>query len=175
MSTHDVGGDSRRRRARLAALHYLYAAEMQNHAFKPHELRAGILEYWRDELPVPPAAGIDLAFFDALVAGCYVARADLDEMIALYLASNWKLSRIDILMRDLLRLGVFELAVRKDVSFATILDEYIDVAKCYFNDAEAAFVNGLLDNVAKALRAEEKEARAAAMRIALAAQAEEEK
>jgi len=170
MSTQDTGGgDSRRRRARLAALHYFYAAEMQNHMFKHDALKAGVMEYWAGELSLPVETAIDVDFFDSLIHGCYPARSELDDAIAQYLAANWKFSRIDILMRDLLRLGVYELAVRKDVSLATILNEYIDVAKCYFNAGEASFVNGLLDNVAKAIRSEEKTARDASSRIQAAA------
>ena len=152
-------GETRRRRARLAALQYLYAAEMHAHKFKKDALKAGIMEYWRSELgDVKPETVIDMEFCETLIVGVYKSREELDEVITRYLASNWKLSRIDVLMRDLLRMGVYELAMLKDVSVATVVNEYIDVSRYYFNDGEAQFVNGLLDNVAKDIRNEERSA-----------------
>ena len=42
---------------------------------------------------------------------------------------------------------------RPDVPKAAVIDEYVDVAKAFFDDREAKFVNGILDAVAKEVRA----------------------
>jgi N utilization substance protein B len=55
-------------------------------------------------------------------------------------------------MRQILRAGTYELTARADVATGTIISEYVDVAKAFYDKKEAAFVNGLLDAVAKDVR-----------------------
>ena len=52
-------------------------------------------------------------------------------------------------MLQILRCGTYELIARPDVTKATAISEYVDVAKAFFDDREAKFVNGVLDAVAK--------------------------
>jgi N utilization substance protein B len=52
-------------------------------------------------------------------------------------------------MLQILRAGTYELIARPDISKATAISEYVDVAKAFFDDREAKFVNGVLDAVAK--------------------------
>jgi N utilization substance protein B len=51
-----------------------------------------------------------------------------------------------------LRAGTYELVARIDVPTGSIISEYVDVAKAFYDKREAAFVNGLLDAVAKEVR-----------------------
>jgi N utilization substance protein B len=55
-------------------------------------------------------------------------------------------------MRQILRAGAYELLARIDVPTATVISEYLDVAKAFYEKRESAFVNGLLDAVAKQVR-----------------------
>ena len=55
-------------------------------------------------------------------------------------------------MLQILRAGAYELMARPDVSRATAISEYVDVAKAFFDDREAKFVNGVLDALAKDVR-----------------------
>jgi N utilization substance protein B len=152
-----ASSDTRRRRARLAAVKLLYAHEIHGGRRAFAKLREDVLDYWRDELGegADVLKAVDVPFFDLLAMGCIERKEGLDEMIRRYLAENWKFSRIELVMRDILRLGVFEIALLKEVSVATIANEYIEIAKAYFGESESAFVNALLDNVARALRPEE--------------------
>ena len=52
-------------------------------------------------------------------------------------------------MLQILRAGTYELIARPDVPKASSISEYVDVAKAFFDDREAKFVNGILDAVAK--------------------------
>jgi N utilization substance protein B len=52
-----------------------------------------------------------------------------------------------------LRAGTYELLARQDVPVAVAISEYVDVAKAFFDDGQAKFVNGVLDAVAKEARA----------------------
>ena len=55
-------------------------------------------------------------------------------------------------MLQILRAGAYELLARADVPKASAINEYVDVAKAFFDDREAKFVNGILDAVAKDVR-----------------------
>ena len=56
-------------------------------------------------------------------------------------------------MLQVLRCGTYELIARADIPTGAVISEYVDVAKAFFDDREAKFVNGLLDGVAKDVRA----------------------
>ena len=53
---------------------------------------------------------------------------------------------------EILRCGTYELLARNDVPAAAAISEYVDVAKAFFDDREAKFVNGILDAIAKEAR-----------------------
>ncbi len=137
--------------ARLAAVQALYQQEMEGtpvagllHEFHHHRLGATIdgIEY----------VDAEVEFFDDLVKGVDARRDELDERIAAKLARDWSLARLDKPMRQILRAGVYELLARADVPTGSIISEYVDVAKAFYDQREAAFVNGLLDAVAKEAR-----------------------
>jgi N utilization substance protein B len=137
--------------ARLAAVQALYQREMEQipvarllHEFHHHRLGATIegVEY----------ADAEVDFFDDLVSGVAAREAELDEAIARRLTADWSLGRLDRPMRQILRAGAYELAARIDVPTGSVISEYVDVAKAFYDRKEAAFVNGLLDAVAKEVR-----------------------
>ncbi len=92
-------------------------------------------------------------FFDDLVSGVEARRADIDEAIAAKLASGWTLERLDRPMRAILRAGTYELLARSDVPVGSVISEYVDVAHAFYDKRESGFVNGLLDAIAKQVRA----------------------
>ena len=137
--------------ARLAAVQALYQQEMEKtplavllHEFHHHRLGATIedVEY----------ADAEVDFFDDLVTGVDARGAEIDALVAGKLAEGWSLSRLDRPMRQILRAGTYELIARSDVPTAAVITEYVDVAHAFYDKREAAFVNGLLDAVAKAVR-----------------------
>ena len=84
---------------------------------------------------------------------CVDARkGDIDEIIGERLAEGWTLERLDRPMRALPRAGTYELIARKDVPVGSVISEYVDVAHAFYDKRESAFVNGLLDAVAKEAR-----------------------
>jgi len=76
----------------------------------------------------------------------------IDALIAGKLASGWSLERLDKPMRQILRAGTYELLARIDVPTGSVISEYVDVAKAFYDKRESGFVNGLLDAVAKDVR-----------------------
>ena len=62
------------------------------------------------------------------------------------------MARMDKTMLQILRAGTYELMARPDVPVGTVISEYLDVAKAFFDDREAKFANGILDAIAKEVR-----------------------
>jgi N utilization substance protein B len=71
------------------------------------------------------------------------------------LAANWRLSRVDSIVRAILRCGAYELSARKDVPAKVVIDEYVGLAQAFHADQEAPFINAALDKLAHRKRAPE--------------------
>lgn len=59
---------------------------------------------------------------------------------------NWKLSRLNYIDKNILRLGCLEL-ILKTADKAVILNEYINIAKEFGTENSGSFVNGILDSI----------------------------
>jgi len=114
------------------------------HEFHQHRLGATI----EDAQYAEP----EVDFFDDLVKGTVARQPEIDAAIAAKLASGWNLDRLDKSMRAILRVGTYELIARPDVAVGTVISEYVDVAKAFFDKRESGFVNGLLDAISKEVR-----------------------
>ncbi len=137
--------------ARLAAVQALYQQEMEGtptpmllHEFHQHRFGETI-----DDATLVDA---EMDFFDDLVRGVTARAAEIDGKVGDRLAEGWKLERLDRAMRAILRAGTYEILARPDVSVATVIDEYLDVAHAFFDEKDVKFVNGLLDRIAKDVR-----------------------
>ena len=86
------------------------------------------------------------AFAERLVAGVLEKKKDLDALIGKY-ATNWKISRMPIVDRNILRAGVYELMWMDDVPAKVTVNEAIELAKSFGDDDASKFVNGILDQV----------------------------
>lgn len=60
-------------------------------------------------------------------------------------AKNWRLERITVADRNLLRIGVSEMLYSKDVPHQVAINEAVEIAKRFGSDESPAFVNGILD------------------------------
>lgn len=138
--------------ARLAAVQALYQLEMEGTVLERlldefHQHRLGA------EIEGDQYADAEVTFFDDVVKGTAARRDEIDELISSKLAEGWKLERLDKTMLQVLRAGAWELLARADVPTPTVITEYVDVAHAFFESREAKFVNGVLDSVAKVVRA----------------------
>ncbi len=70
----------------------------------------------------------------------------VDEMIAAR-AENWRLDRMAVIDRNVLRLAVTELYYFQDVPPKVVLDEAIEIAKRFSTERSGSFVNGILDRI----------------------------
>lgn len=142
--------------ARLAAVQALYQIQMEStplakllNEFHQHRLGREVDD---EDHEGEVFADAEVEFFDDLVRGVSARRDEIDEILMSKLASGWTLARLDKTMLQILRGGTYELIARADVPTASAINEYVDVAKAFFDDREAKFVNGILDAVAKQAR-----------------------
>ena len=94
----------------------------------------------------------DSDFFRAILSGVVENQRPIDQRIDAALAAGWPLTRIEAVLRAILRAGAFELMFRKDVPVRVVISEYVDVAHAFYDKRESGFVNGLLDAIAKEAR-----------------------
>lgn len=139
--------------ARLAAVQALYQQHMEGTAlarlldeFHQHRLGRTIDD---DDFDEAEYADADILFFDDVVRGVAARRDEIDGVVAGKLAAGWSVTRLDKAMLQVLRAGTYELLARRDIPAAVVINEYVEVAKAFFDDGQAKFVNGILDAVAK--------------------------
>src|SRR6185312_5261667 len=94
-------------------------------------------------------AHADEGFFGALVRGVVAEQDTVDAAVRRRLASGWKLERIDATARSILRSGAYELMRRRDVPAEVAIDEYVEIAKSFFEGPEPGFINAALDAIAR--------------------------
>ena len=85
-------------------------------------------------------------FVETLVSGVRRVQADIDKLLA-HCSRNWRLSRMAVPDRNVLRLACFELMGCPEVPARAVLNEAIEIARKYGSSESAAFVNGVLDRV----------------------------
>jgi N utilization substance protein B len=143
-----------RRAARLAAVQAIYQMELTG-----EDAETVVSEFsdhrFGHESEISPAGIPDEIFFGAIVRGVPHAQIEIDRSIARCLSANWRLERIDSILRAILRAASFELIERKDVPAKVVIDEYVDIAHAFFHGDEPSFVNAALDKMAHRKRASE--------------------
>jgi len=135
-----------RRKGREIALQLLYEIEM-----KGSEPRMVLELYWKGQ----EAETTDeiRQFTTDLLEGTYRNRKEIDEIIEKH-SLHWKLARMAVVDRNILRLAVYELLYLHDIPTSVILNEAIEIAKKFGTEDSGAFINGILDKVAKEVRKE---------------------
>ena len=146
---------SRQRRARtvarLAAVQALYQMELGGQGvdtvvdeFLNHRFDA--------DMDGEPLAEADEAWFAEIVRGVVAGQKAIDTAVVARLASGWRIERLDATLRALLRAGAWELREKPEVPREIVIDDYVELAKAFFDAAEAKFVNAALDGVARDAR-----------------------
>jgi N utilization substance protein B len=145
--------------ARVAAVQALYQSEHTGEAAEPI-----IAQFLRHRIGTAAGAGgfedgrvpeADAPLFSAIVRRAAKHGATLDGIIAGHLDADWPLARLDPVLRALLRAACAELWEAKAPPARVVINEYLDIAHGFFGGDEPRFANGVLDAMARALRAEE--------------------
>jgi N utilization substance protein B len=138
-----TNGDScmtRRSRAREVALQLLY-----QHDLNPRIDRETIEQFVRDRLRDEELAAFALALYDGVVHH----QAEIDRQLA-SLATNWRLSRMAVVDRNVLRISSYELLhTAQETPPGVAINEAIELARRFGSADSPAFVNGILDSLRK--------------------------
>ncbi len=73
-------------------------------------------------------------------------RSEIDSIIERF-SSNWKISRMSCVDRNIMRLAVYELLYCEDIPPKVSINEAIDIGKKYGTEESGAFINGILDSI----------------------------
>lgn len=148
--------------ARLAAVQALYEIDMTGIG-ADSVLDEFLRQRWKSaptmptegEEDLPEMAAPDGVLLAELVRGVTGRREELDSIIGPALSDDWSVERLEVILRATLRAGTFELLAMGQVPARVIISEYVNVAKAFFDDNKPGLVNGVLDKIARVLRAAE--------------------
>ena len=130
-----AGKTQSRHAGRKRALDILYEADLVDRSI------GETLVKHLDDPEEPPGD-----FAVALVRGVHRHRADLDDLITTH-SREWKLSRMPVVDRNVLRLALFEI-LHTDVPAAVAIDEAVELAKELSTSDSPRFINGVLAKIA---------------------------
>ena len=138
-----------RSKSRERALQVLFSCDMRK--LDVHEALDAFYATLHSQDDVPEARLERDRFMEALVYGTMDKQAAIDETLTKY-SQNWRLERMPSVDRNILRVATYEL-LRGESAAAIVIDEAIELARRFSGDESIAFVNGVLDAVAKNIEA----------------------
>ena len=149
MTNGGAKGRPERTRGREAALQLLYRAEVGKLENTPEG--AAIAAYWDEavEYLEGEAEYSVRTFAESIFGGVRAKEAELDALITGSL-QNWRLERVALIDRLILRIAAFELTRKSDPP-AVVIDEAIELARRFGGDDSVRFINGVVDAMRKKL------------------------
>jgi len=81
-----------------------------------------------------------------LVKGVLSNKTQIDDLINKY-AKNWKISRMPVVDRNIMRLATFELLKRLDIPRSVTINEAVEIGKKFGTKDSGPFINGVLDRI----------------------------
>ena len=132
-----------RRQAREQALQLLYQVDLGERS-----LGDALELFWENETdPTDPDV---VEFARTLARGATVQQARIDELIS-DASINWKIRRMSLVDRNILRVAVFEFVALDDVPAMVSINEAIELGKRFGTSDSGSFINGILDRIARNL------------------------
>ncbi len=128
-----------RRKAREIALQMLYQMEVN-----PGELEAALELFWKDISASQPVK----EFVNRIVQGVNARQEEIDALLARH-SEHWRLSRMDMVDKSILRMGVFEIMFCEDIPVKVAMNEAVDLGKKFGAEESGAFINGILDKISR--------------------------
>ncbi len=131
--------------ARESALKILFMVDIGKNEY-PRAI-SYVLEEAKD---LPPKEQL---FCRSLVCGVMEKKEELDRLLTAYLV-NWQFDRLAAIVRNILRLALFEMLFLDEIPAVVSINEAIEITKLYQGEEASRFVNGILDNMKRELRAD---------------------
>ncbi len=132
---------SQRRKAREHALQILFQFDM---------LKGNIDEIMENFWKEKKANDKVIAFTSQLIKGTLENISEIDRTISNH-SLNWKLERMSVVDRNVLRIATYELLHLKQIPAPVIINEALEVAKKYGSEDSAKFINGILDAIRRSI------------------------
>ncbi len=118
--------------------------------------------FMMDALGVGPDEGIplfalvseppsDADYYADAVRGVWDRREEIDALIG-EAAEHWRVGRMTLVDRNILRLGAYELSLGSDIPYAVAINEAVDLGKRFGAEESGAFINGILDRISEIVR-----------------------
>jgi transcription antitermination protein NusB len=152
---HQRGGSRRRSVARLSAVQALYQLEANPEIEPEAVVREFARHRFGREIDGDRLGEADPALFADIVCQTAGDRERIDIEISAVLTPDWPLARLDSVLRAILRAGAYELLHRPDMPPRVTISEYTAIAHAFFTGKEPGLANGVLDRLARTLRANE--------------------
>ncbi len=137
-----------RRKARECALQMLFAADVAGSSLRPDEL---VRVYWK-ELGDAETDEAGREFATRIASGVLGRLTELDERIKAR-AEHWRISRMAIVDRNILRLAVYEF-LYEPTPRTVAINEALEIARRFSTYEATQFINGILDAIKRDLDAE---------------------
>lgn len=125
----------RRREARKWALQILYQNELVS-----GPIEESLKTFWENH------SESEREFTERLVRGVIDHRDEIDSALR-ECSEHWSLERMNVVDRNLLRLGAFELRYHREIPPQVVINEAVEMAKQYGTSESSSFVNGILDRI----------------------------
>lgn len=127
----------KRRRSRELAMQALFYMDMRQK--KPEETISFFSESFVSSKKVPP-------FFMNIVKGVNLHKDKIDSIIEQF-SSNWKISRMSCVDRNIIRIAVYELLFCDDIPAKVSINEAVDIGKKFGDKDSGSFINAVLDSI----------------------------
>jgi len=137
-----------RGKSRRLAMQAIYQWQMTGDSI------AGIKQQFLDE---NNPTKFEVEYFTELVSGVASTVSEIDKLLEKYM--NRTIESVDPVERSILRIGAYEFINRLDVPFRVVLNEAVTITKEFCSEKSHAFVNAVLDKVAKEIRQTEVQAK----------------
>ena len=128
-----------RRKARQFAVQFLYGLDLNR-----EEREESLRSFWNANRTSPAIR----EFAAELINGTLDHLDTIDQKIEEH-SRNWKMGRIALVDKNILRIAVYELIFREDIPAAVSIDEAVEIARYFGTPDSGRFVNGILDNIQK--------------------------
>ncbi|MAW76282.1 MAG: transcription antitermination factor NusB [Planctomycetota bacterium] len=135
-----MAGAGTRRKSRELALQCLYQWDQQR-----HEASLDIAEEVMDQIEADPDSRPHAR---SILAAYWARPAEIDAWIDAS-SDNWRISRMAVIDRNVLRIAATELRWIEDIPPRVAIDEAIEIVRRFSTEKSATFVNGILDRLLK--------------------------
>ena len=135
-----------RRKSRELALQFLFSHDFLEQVTTPEtvatdlEMFCQTFDFSKNSLP----------YSQQLIMGISLHLKEIDALLAEH-SHNWRVERMSLVDRNILRIAVFELRFSDDAPPQVVINEALEIAKRYSIEESVSFINGILDAVQSAL------------------------